>query len=306
MEKQKPVLVVMAAGLGSRFKGLKQITGVDDRNHSLMDYAIYDAMQSGFGEVVFIIRREFEKQFREAVGDRVAKKIKVTYAFQALDAVPDGTEVPAGREKPWGTTHAIWSAREALRGKRFLTVNSDDFYGRDAFRLAAEFFRENPDPDVHGCLGYSVVKTLDSAGTVSRGICKKDPAGYLERIDERKEIKLEDGRGYYTLDHGASFHLIPGDAVASMNMWAFQPGFIADVEKTFPERFRIGISENPLGFEETLSDAVQNMLERGTGRVKIVPVNADWFGMTYADDLKAVRKKLADLVAAGEYPEGEW
>ncbi len=305
-EKKVPVLVVMAAGMGSRFGGLKQIQKVDDQGHSLMDYAIFDAVKAGFGEVVFIIRESFAAEFKEAVGNRVAAKVPVSYVYQSLDEIPEGCSVPDKREKPWGTTHAIWSARKELKGKSFITINADDFYGYESFKLAYDFIMASEQDNIHACIGYDVVKTLSPSGTVSRGICKVDDEGYLERIDERKEIKLDEGRGYYTLDAGKTFHLIPTSASASMNMWVFNPQFVNDIEVTFPERLKNGIAENPLKFEETLSDAVQNILERNECRVKVVPTNAEWFGMTYIEDLEDVKNKLEQLTAEGKYPSEEW
>ena len=305
-DKKTPVLVVMAAGMGSRFGGLKQIQKVDEQGHSLMDYAIYDAIKAGFGEVVFIIRESFADAFKEAVGNRVAAKVPVYYVYQSLDEIPEGCNVPEKREKPWGTTHAIWSARKELKGKSFITINADDFYGYESFKLAYDFIMASEQDNIHACIGYDVVKTLSPSGTVSRGICKVDEEGYLERIDERKEIKLDEGRGYYTLDEGKSFHLIPSSASASMNMWVFNPQFVNDIEVKFPERLKEGIEENPLKFEETLSDAVQNILERNECRVKVVPTTAQWFGMTYVEDLKDVKNKLEQLTAEGKYPSEEW
>lgn len=303
----KPTLVVMAAGLGSRFGGLKQITSVDKYGHALMDYAIYDAKKAGFGEVVFIIRKDFEEDFKNTVGNRVSKSLPVIYAFQELDMLPQGEEIPEGRIKPWGTTHALYCARDVLRGKNFLTVNSDDYYGYESFKLAADFLtQEDADDSEFGIIGYEVVKTLTENGTVSRGICKVDQDNKLVRIDERKEIKLEDGRGYFTLDGGVTYTLIPLDAVASMNMWAFRPGFINDIEKSFPERFKDGIKDNPLKFEETLSEAVQDIMNRDKGSVKIIASPEKWFGMTYKEDIDEVKEKLAELTVEGVYPRGEW
>lgn len=304
--KKTPVLVVMAAGMGSRFGGLKQIQKVDDQGHSLMDYAIYDAVKAGFGEVVFIIRESFAEEFKEAVGNRVAAKVPVSYVYQALDGIPEGCSIPEGRVKPWGTTHAIWSARKELKGKSFITINADDFYGYEAFKLAYDFIMASEADNEHAAIGYNVAKTLSPAGFVSRGICKVDAEGNLLRIDERKEIKLEDGKGFFTLDGGETFTEIPEDAAASMNMWVFNPQFIDDIEVTFPERLKKGIEENPLKFEETLSDAVQNILERNGCSVKVVPTDAEWFGMTYIEDLDDVKNKLAQLTVEGSYPSEEW
>ncbi|MCR5291399.1 MAG: nucleotidyltransferase [Eubacterium sp.] len=300
----KPILVVMAAGMGSRFGGLKQIADADGKGHALIDYAVADALRAGFGEVVFIIRKDISDDFIESVGKRIQDVTKVTYVYQDLSMIPDGEEIPEGRVKPWGTTHAIWCAREVLKGRQFLTVNADDFYGEGAYRVASDFFSRETDADVFANIGYEVVGTLSDKGTVSRGICKvKD--GNLVRIDERKKIKLENGKGFYTLDDGATFTEISADAVASMNMWAFNAGFIDDISESFEQRLRDGIKAKPLSFEETLSEAVQNMMERNAASVRVLPTDEEWMGMTYQEDMPLVRAHLLKLIDAGAYPEFE-
>ena len=306
MVKSNPVLVVMAAGMGSRFKGLKQIQSVDDDGHVLMDYAIYDAIQAGFSEVVFIIRKDFEAKFRKSIGDRVEKKIPVTYVYQSIEDVPGKVEVPGTRVKPWGTTHALWSARKALKGKKFLTINADDFYGRGAYTAAFDFLSKASTPGEHGCICYDLVKTLSPTGTVSRGICQTNEDGSLNRIDERKNIKLEDGRGYYTVDGGVSYHLIQNGALASMNLWAFSEGFIDDIEESFKQRFEEGVTASPDTFEETISDAVQSILEREKGTVKCIPTDEQWFGMTYVEELDMVKNRLKELREEGVYVRDKW
>ena len=302
-----PVLVVMAAGMGSRFGGLKQITSVDEAGHALMEYAIYDAWRGGFRDVLFIIRKSFEDEFKEKIGNRVAKRMNVTYVRQELDLLPDGVSIPEGREKPWGTTHALFCCCKELEGHPFLTVNADDYYGIESFDIAYKFLsEEGADQNCHGIIGYEAVNTLTENGTVSRGICKTDAEGNLLRIDERKEIKLENGQGFFTLDHGESWNPIDLDAKASMNMWAFRPGFLKDQEVSFPARLTKGVKENPLKFEETLSDAVQDMLERDKARAVVIPTPSAWFGMTYKEDILAVKEELARLTKEGVYPEGEW
>ncbi len=300
------VLVIMAAGLGSRFKGLKQIQSVDSDGHVLMDYAIYDAIEAGFSEIVFIIRKDFESEFKKIIGDRISKKIKVSYVFQSLDDVPGDVALPKGRVKPWGTTHALWSARKELKGKKFLTINADDFYGRGAYLAAFDFLSNAKAPGEHGCICYDLVKTLSPTGTVSRGICQTDNEGSLTRIDERKNIKLEDGRGYYTIDEGASYHLIPAGALASMNLWAFSEGFIDDIEVSFEKRFVEGVEERPDTFEETISDAVQDILTRKAGTVKCITTDEEWFGMTYIEELDMVKDKLKQLREDGIYEQAKW
>ena len=306
MVKSNPVLVVMAAGMGSRFKGLKQIQSVDDDGHVLMDYAIYDAIQAGFSEVVFIIRKDFEAKFKKIIGDRIEKKIPVTYVYQSLEDVPGDVDVPASRVKPWGTTHALWSARKALKGKKFLTINADDFYGRGAYTAAFEFLSNAKTPGDHGCICYDLIKTLSPTGTVSRGICQTNEDGSLSRIDERKNIKLEDGRGYYTVDGGVSYHLIHNGALASMNLWAFSEGFIDDIEESFKQRFKEGVTNSPDTFEETISDAVQSILEREKGTVRCIPTDEQWFGMTYVEELDMVKNRLKELREEGVYVRDKW
>jgi NDP-sugar pyrophosphorylase family protein len=306
MSSKRPVLVIMAAGLGSRFKGLKQLQNVDNDGHTLIDYAIYDAIEAGFSEIVFIIRKDFEDKFKAAIGDRIAKKVKVTYVYQSIDSIPVDVDIPKNRVKPWGTTHALWSAREALRGRRFLTINSDDFYGRGAYLAAYNFLINSKESSEHGCICYDLVKTLSPTGTVSRGICQIDDTGMLVRIDERKNIKLEDERGYYTLDNGITYHLIPNGAQASMNLWAFSEGFIDDIEVSFVKRFEEGVIEKPDSFEETISDAVQSILERDKGTVKCIPVEEKWFGMTYLEELNIVKERLSELREEGVYVREKW
>ena len=299
-----PVLCVLAAGIGSRFGGLKQIADADGRGHALLDYAIYDAIEAGFKKIVFIIRKDIEKDFRDAVGKRVEEKIPVEYVYQELSKLPEGYEIPAERVKPWGTTHAIWCARKALGDADFLTVNGDDFYGKEAYKLAIDFFN-NSDDDTIGIIGYDLVSTLSKNGTVSRGVCKEKD-GYLERIDELKKISLKDGKAFYTLDEGQTYSEIPSDRVASMNMWAFKSVFMKDIEKSFTERFIKGLEEAPLKFEETLSDAVQSLNERGGVKVRIVPTDSMWFGMTYKEDMPVVRDTLNKLTEEGLYPKEAW
>lgn len=305
-DKKGPVLVVMAAGLGSRFKGLKQIQPVDKDNHILMDYAVYDALESGFSEIVFIIRKDFEDKFKEAIGDRISEKCPVSYVYQSIDDYPGDVEMPSGRTKPWGTTHALWSARSALKGKSFLTINADDFYGRGAYKAAFDFLTNTDKENHYGCICYDLLKTLSPTGTVSRGICKTDENNKLIRIDERKNIKLEDGRGYYTEDGGATYHLIEMGALASMNLWAFGSGFIDDIEVSFKERFEKGVKANPETFEETISDAIQDILNRQAGEVTCIPTDEQWFGMTYIEELDMVKSKLAALREDGVYVEEKW
>lgn len=289
---KKPVLVVLAAGLGSRFKGLKQIQSVDDDGHILIDYSIYDAIEAGFSEIVFIIRKDFEDKFKEVIGNRISEKIKVTYVFQSLDIHPGDFPIPEGREKPWGTTHALWSAREVLKGKSFLTINADDFYGRKAYTAAAEFLNSVDDDSKHACICYNLHKTLSKSGSVNRGICYPDAEGTLVKIDEVRGIPYDNE--------------FPEGTLASMNLWAFSPGFIEDLTTSFERRFIEGVEKSPLKFEETITDAVQDMVSRNAGSVKCVSTSETWFGMTYIEDLAEVKERLEQLREEGIYVKEKW
>lgn len=289
---QKPVLVVLAAGLGSRFNGLKQIESVDEDKHILIDYSIYDAIEAGFAEIVFIIRRDFEEQFKEAIGNRISEKIMVTYVYQSLRDYPGDIEFPEERNKPWGTTHALWSAREALKGKRFLTINADDFYGRGAYKNAMDFFDEAKDENSHACICYLLHNTLSKSGTVNRGVCYADENGMLSKIDEVKNIPFDNE--------------FPQGTLASMNLWAFSSGFIDDLITNFEKRFIAGVTEAPLKFEETITDAVQDMVSRNAGTVKCVMTDETWFGMTYIEDLPEVKARLKSLREEGVYVKEKW
>ena len=304
--RNKPVLLILAAGLGSRYKGLKQIEAVDDMGHILMDYSIYDAIEAGFGEIVFVIRRDFEDRFREVIGDRISKKIKVSYVFQSMDDYPGTIDYPEGRVKPWGTTHAIWSAREVLKGKAFLTINADDFYGRGAFEAASEFLSRAGESDSHACICYNLLKTLSKTGSVNRGVCQVNEESNLIHVDEKKNIVYRDGHACILADGDNADEVFPDDAMASMNLWAFSEGFIDDLETSFEKRFVEGVQNNPEKFEETISDAVQDMLDRGIGRVRCILTDETWFGMTYVEELEQVKQRLKELREEGVYVEEKW
>jgi NDP-sugar pyrophosphorylase family protein len=294
--------------MGSRYGGVKQIDGVGLHDECLLDFATYDAMKSGFGKVVFIIRKDIEEAFRERLFDRIARNFDAEYVFQQHESLLTDQQLKdsEGREKPWGTTHALWSARKALKGKKFLTINADDFYGRGAYTAAYDFLSKADSPGEHCCICYDLIKTLSPTGTVSRGICQTNEDGTLLRIDERKNIKMEDGRGYFTVDGGVSYHLIPNGALASMNLWAFSEGFIDDIEESFEKRFIEGVTNIPDTFEETISDAVQSILERGKGTVKCLPTDEQWFGMTYLEELDMVKNRLKELREEGVYVRDKW
>lgn len=298
-----PVLVVLAAGMGSRYGGLKQIDKMDDYGNTLINFSLYDAHKAGFKDVLFIIRHDIEHDFMAVMGDKLGYFENVEYVYQDLDNLPSGISIPDGRVKPYGTTHALFCCAEKLKGKKFVTINADDFYGRGSYELAYKFLTTENDPNTHAIIGYEIVETLSESGHVSRGVCMTDSNGILTRIDERKKIKLMDGKGYFTLDDGKTYNEIPQDAVSSMNMWSFNSGFIDDLEKEYTARIKKGLEENPLTFEETISDAVALMMARGKGVIKVIPTNENWFGVTYQEDKQKVKASIDDLRRQGKYPE---
>jgi hypothetical protein len=288
-----PTLLVLAAGMGSRYGGLKQIDPVGLSGETMLDYAVFDALRAGFGRVVFVIRREFEAVFREKIGARYAGRVEVDYVFQSLEALPAGFGPPPGREKPWGTGHATWCARDAVRGP-FAVINADDFYGLDSFRRLAGFLREPAAPGrlTQFCLaGFRLDRTLSEHGAVARGVCTVGPDGWLHSIVEQTGItpaEVGAGRKY------------TGEETVSMNCWGFTPALFAGLEAQFRE-FLSARGGDPKA-EFYLPAAVSAMIARGEAAVQVLPVQSLWFGVTYQEDKPQVRTALAKLVRAGFYP----
>lgn len=286
-------LLVLAAGMGSRYGGLKQLDPVGPSGETILDYAVFDAIRSGFTRVVFVIRREFESEFREKVGAKYAGRIVVDYVFQALDALPAGQVLPSGREKPWGTGHAVWCAREAIR-EPFATIGADDFFGRDAFARLADFLGRPADARTsYAMVGYKLANTLSEYGAVSRGVCSVAADGRLGKVVEHPGILREDvgiGRKY------------SGEETVSMNCWAFTPSIFAELDRLFSDFLEGAALANPLKAEFYLPEAVSTQIAEGRATVEVLPTTAAWFGVTYRDDKPRVQGALAALVAAGDYP----
>ncbi len=314
---KKPVLVIMAAGMGSRYGGLKQIDPVDAQGHIIMDFSIYDAHRAGFDEVIFIIKKENEQLFREAIGDRVSRTMKVRYVFQDIEDIPDGFQVPEGRKKPWGTGHAVLSARNVISGP-FAVINADDYYGTEAFRLIYDFLSagESSDP-VNGTqesakqqgaskfvmVGYLLKNTLTENGSVARGVCSTDEEGNLSTIVERtKIIRTEDGAAY-SEDNGSTWTAVSPDSVVSMNMWGFPESFMGQLEERFPQFLREGLAQNPAGCEYFLPFVVNDLMEEGKASVKVLTTHDVWHGVTYAADKQEVMDAMQELKEKGVYPE---
>lgn len=300
----KPTLVIMAAGMGSRFGGCKQITPVDEAGHVIMDYSIYDALQAGFGKIVCVIKPEMEADFRAVIGDRIAKKADVAYAYQTIDRLPEGYSVPEGRVKPWGTAHAVLCAADEIEGD-FAAINADDFYGRGAFQAAADFLRGDHAENEHAMVGYLIENTLTENGYVSRGVCEGDSDGMLRVITERVHIEPRPGGAAY-IEEGEGEVFIPAGTRVSMNMWAFSHSILDEMRERFITFLNTRAVENPLKAEYYLPSVPDALIREGKARVHLLETKERWYGVTYHEDLAAVQAAMARLRAQGVYPEKLW
>ncbi len=301
-------LVIMAAGMGSRYGGLKQVDPVGPGGSIIIDYSIYDAVKAGFNKVVFIIKKENEQIFREVVGDKVAKHVKVEYVFQSLDAIPDGFTVPEGRVKPWGTAHAVLCCKGVVN-EPFVVINADDFYGRSCFQVLGEWidrtdFAANPQP--FAMAGFYLKNTLTENGTVSRGVCEVSPEGFLTDVVERtKIIRRDDGQIAYTED-GENWTALPENSYVSMNCWALPASFIDQLDAYFADFLRDEVPNNPLKAEVYLPFVIRDMLEKKVCTVEVLETTDRWFGVTYAEDKPQVVASVRALIDVGVYPERLW
>ncbi len=304
---KKPVLVIMAAGMGSRYGGLKQIDPVDEQGHIIMDFSIFDAKRAGFEKVIFIIKKENEEDFKEAIGDRIEKVVDVAYAFQDLHNIPDGYEVPAERVKPWGTAHAVLSCKDLIDGP-FAVINADDYYGRDAFQKIYDYLSTHEDDEKYRytMVGYQLENTLTENGHVARGICEINEAGELVSVTERTRIEKRDGGAAFTEDDGATWTSLPKGTVVSMNMWGFTAGFLGEIENGFEAFLKEGLKNNPLKCEYFLPTVVSNLLAQNKATVSVLTSSDKWYGVTYKEDKPVVEQAIKDFKAAGFYPEKLW
>lgn len=304
---EKPVLVILAAGMGSRYGGLKQIDPVDDKGHKIIDFSIYDAIRAGFGKVVFIIKKENEKDFRECVGDAVSGHVEVEYVFQELDRVPEGFRIPEGRVKPWGTAHAILCCKDVV-DRPFAVINADDYYGRSAFEELYRFLTTHEDDEKYryAMVGYQLGNTLTENGSVARGVCVTDEDGYLQEIAERtKIVRTADGAAY-TEDDGKTWVPLPLDTPVSMNMWAFSPSILKELEGALDRFFAEEVEKNPLKSECYLPIEVDRLLRAGKATVEVLHSADKWFGVTYKEDKPFVMESIRKLKEAGVYPDVLW
>ena len=304
----KPVLVVMAAGMGSRYGGLKQVDPVGNHNQLIIDYSIYDARRAGFETVVFVIKHEIEETFKSAIGDRLSKIIHVEYAYQELGDLPAGYAVPEGRVKPWGTAHAILAARKVVGGP-FAVINSDDYYGPEAFRAIYQYLEEHPDqPDCYefAMVGYRLGNTVTENGSVARGICEEDADSCLVRVTERTRIEADGADARFTEDGGETWTRLSGDTIVSMNLWGFTRSFMDEAAARFPAFLDRTLRENPLKGEYFLPSVVSQLLDEKKARVKVLRSADKWYGVTYREDRPVVVQAIADMTASGLYPDKLW
>lgn len=303
----KPILVVMAAGMGSRYGGLKQMDPVGPNGEFIIDYSLCDARRAGFETVVFIIKHEIEDAFRATVGKRVAEKMNVRYAFQQLDLIPEGYQVPEGRVKPWGTGHAILSA-SAVIDAPFAVINADDYYGVTAFQTVFTFLSQARDENGVGdyCMvGYLLKNTVTENGSVARGVCERDGEGFLIQVTEHTHIEPTEKGIQSTLDNGAVLEL-PGDTIVSMNLWGFTPSFLQAAKQGFSAFLDHALVNNPMKGEYFLPAIVSQLLDEKKAKAKVLTSKDKWYGVTYQKDRPTVVAALAEMTAAGIYPAPLW
>lgn len=304
---EKPVLVIMAAGMGSRFGGLKQIEPIGSNGEIILDFSLYDALMAGFKKVIFIIKRENEEAFRSLVDDRAGKFMEIEYAFQELDDLPSGYCVPDGREKPWGTAHAVMAARKLVNGP-IAVINADDYYGPGAFQSIYAFLEQAKDNSKYNfCMvGYQLENTLTENGYVSRGVCQASEKDMLSEITERTKIQWQDDKIVYTSDEGESWQELPRGTIVSMNFWGFTPSMMKEMESRFPEFLDNAMAENPLKGEYFLPGVVDQLIQENKAEVKVLKSLDRWYGVTYKEDKQGVVDALQSMKDKGEYPEILW
>lgn len=303
----KPVLVIMAAGMGSRYGGLKQIDPIDDKGHMIIDFSIYDAIKAGFEKIFIIIKKENEAVFKEKIGHRISPFVEIEYVYQDLYDIPGGFEVPTKRDKPWGTGHAVLSCRGKINGP-FAVINADDYYGKNAFSLIYNLLKNAKDDEKYNyaMVGYVIENTLTENGTVARGVCTTDSEGYLIGIKERTKIKKVNYGAAYTEDNGKTWISISKGSMVSMNMWGFTKSIMPELEARFDKFLNKELKINPLKSEYFLPDVVGDLLKEDSGRVQVLKSLDKWYGVTYKEDKETVVNAIAKFKKDGLYPEKLW
>lgn len=305
---KEPVLVIMAAGMGSRYGGLKQIDPVDENGNIIVHYSLYDAYRAGFRTAVFIIKPELEETFKEVIGEDVTKKMNILYVHQISTDLPEGYTVPEGRTKPWGTAHAALAARNVVDGP-FAIINADDYYGVDAFKTIYDYLCSHPDdPNCYEyvMVGYLLKNTVTEHGTVARGVCESTPDGYLANVTERTKIEKGVACPRFTEDDGATWTDLPADTIVSMNMWGFHKSYLEEAWKRFPAFLDNAIRTNPMKGEYFLPAVVSQLLEEKRARVRLLSSHDKWYGVTYKEDKPVVVAALASMREQGLYPKNLW
>lgn len=305
---EKPVLVVLAAGMGSRYGGLKQMDPVGPSGEVIIDYSIYDAIKAGFEKVIFIIKHEIEEDFFNIVGKRLEKQIKVEYAFQEVDMLPEGFKLPEGRKKPWGTTHALLCAKHLINGP-FAVINADDYYGPEAYKVLYEFlqsYKQNEDKAHFAMVGYLVENTVTEHGTVARGVCVANKDGYLDSIVERLKVAKAESGGKFSEDDEKTWQPLPGGTLVSMNFWGLGSAFLEIAEKGMPNFLNENLPINPMKCEYLLPSSVDAMIKAGAVDVKVLKSGDVWYGVTYKEDKQAVQAAMKAKHEAGQYPTPLW
>ena len=304
---KKPTLVILAAGMGSRYGGLKQIDPIDDEGHKIIDFSIYDALKAGFGKVVFIIKKENEEDFRNLVGNPISKHMEVEYVFQDLQDVPEGFVIDSNRVKPWGTTHALQCCKGVVK-EPFAVINADDYYGRSAYATLYEYLTGNEDSEIppYAMVGYELKNTLTDKGSVARGICVTNEQGFLKDIVERTKIIKTEAGAAFTEDDGTTYMDVSVDSLVSMNMWAFYPSIFTLFEEALDIFFREEVVKNPLKAECLIPTEVDKLLKKGRATVEVLSSKDKWFGVTYQEDKPFVKASIAQLKEEGLYPKKLW
>jgi UTP-glucose-1-phosphate uridylyltransferase len=297
----KPTLLILAAGMGSRYGGLKQMDELGPSGESIIDYSVFDAIRAGFGKVVFVIREDFAQAFKDQFEPRLKGKIETEYVYQSLDKVPQGFTIPEGRQKPWGTGHAMLMAKDAIHTP-FAIINADDFYGKDAYAQAIEFINSSKKISEYGMIGYALKNTLSEHGTVSRGVCQSDANDNLTKITERTKIGTEGNKIYFY--EGDNKEELSGYEPVSMNFWIFKPEFFNHLDNGF-KRF-LNEKGSELKSEYYFNLAADNLVKAGEANVKIINTPAKWFGVTYQEDKPMVQAAITALIEAGAYPDNLW
>ena len=301
---KQPTLVVLAAGMGSRFGGLKQMTPVDEQGNSILHYSIYDAIQAGFGKVVFVIKKAIEEDFRQITAG-LEKHIDVAYAFQEVDMLPAGFQVPGERTKPWGTGHAVLCAKDEVDGP-FTVINSDDFYGRGAYTAIADFLRQPHGEREYAMVGFLLKNALTENGSVARGVCQADENGFLTSIVERTKVIKGNPNPKFSLDEGATWQELSPDTLVSMNLWGFHRSFLDESIEGFPGFLENAMANNPTKAEYFIPLVVERLLSEKKAAVRVLSSTDKWYGVTYKEDKPSVVEAIRRMTESGLYPDQLW